>query len=157
MPTTIGKRLARNARLQREIEDGFSRLAHISSSTHATVFQGEVLTEYSGWIAAGLLYHEFGALLGSEYVARGTTITDTGVAAFDQMFTAARPSVTTVVREFAGGALVYRGFSALHDARLSAWQMRLYGGLNLGMTSQGAALFDLAGITVEADSAIAID
>lgn len=75
---------------------------------------------HSGWIAAGLLYHEFGALLGSEYVARGTTITDKGVAAFDQMFATARTAATTVVREFADGALVYRGFSAFHDARLSA-------------------------------------
>ena len=63
--------------------------------------------------------------------------------------------VTTVVREFAGGALVYRGFSAHHDSRLSAWQLRLYDGLRLGVAPHGAALFDLAGITVEIDSPIA--
>ncbi|WP_445145050.1 hypothetical protein [Dyella sp. Tek66A03] len=151
----VARRLTANARLQREIEDGFESLAHVSSSMHATTFRGDVLSEYSAWVARGLLFHEFGVLLGNEYLAKGTTISDQGNAAFDQLFKNVGPEATPVVREFAGGALVYRGFSVVREARLSAWQVRLYGGINLGGGGLAWGPCDLAAITIKMDSPIA--
>lgn len=151
----VGRSIAKNAKLRREIVEGFDKRRSVSKAgAHATDFRGHVLLDYATYVGKGLLFHHFGTVLGPEYEAHGLAIDVVGQKAFDDMFSKFR-LVTEVVEEvFANGALTYRGIAATEDPHVSSWQVCLYGGLNMGVSSSNYhhGRFDFAAMTVRKGS-----
>ncbi|WNL45625.1 hypothetical protein RKE25_19770 [Dyella sp. BiH032] len=146
------RRIQKNARLMREMAKGFEVYSPVSTEdAHATFFRGSQLIQYAAYVGRGLLYHHFGTVLGPEHEAKGLAIDALGQRRFDVMFEHLRHVASMVSNSLAGGALAYRGFVAADDSQVSAWQVRLYGGVNLGTSSTGYkhGTFDFAAMTTK--------
>lgn len=153
----LGRRLTRNVKLQKELNDGFDRHIAVSpEGMHATAFRGDVLSDLAEMIGKGLLFHHTGVVLDSEHMARGTSIDASGQEAHDHLMVVASQLGQCIFDErLAGDAVIYRGFVSATDPQVSSWQIRLYQGLNLAFT-QGRATtgrMDLCAQTVGRDFA----
>lgn len=146
------RRIQRNAKLVREMVEGFEAYSPVATEdAHATHFRGRKLIEYAAYVGRGLLYYHFGTVLSPEHESKGLAIDASGQKHFDVMFKQLRNVTNTVNNSLAGGALEYRGFVAAEDSQVSAWQVRLYGGVNLGTSSSGYkhGAFDFAAMTTQ--------
>ena len=147
----VGRRIAKNAKLSREIVEGFEKRCSVSKpNAQATDFRGQVLLDYAAYVGKGLLLHHFVTVLTQDYEARGLAIDAAGQRAFNDMFSQLRQVTKFVEGIHANGALTYRGFAAAEDSCVSSWQVRLYGGLNMGVSSSNyqQGRFDFAAMTI---------
>ena len=145
-------RVLKNQKLQSEIGSGFSRLAHLAGPNgHPTEFRGETLLSYASYLGRGLLNFHFGTVLSADYEAKGMGLDSRGQAAFDEMFEKTMGHSKYVAMGYANHAFGYRGLVDLSDPCVSAWQIRLYGGLNLGIGSMEPAQsrWDVAAMTTK--------
>ena len=145
-------RVLKNRKLQSEMDAGFSRLAHLAGSIgHPTDFRGPTLLSYAAYLGRGLLNFHFGTVLSGDYEAKGMGLDERGQVAFDEMFEKAMGHSRYVAMGYANDAFGYRGFVDLNDPCVSAWQIRLYGGLNLGIGSMKftPSRWDVAAMTAK--------
>src|SRR5690348_16034970 len=130
---TLQRKLAHNISLQEELIRGFELHKDVNMyGLHGTILRPEMLAEYAKFIARGLLCYHFKYEAGTLLYVRGAALPHSRSFTGDELYATVAPMVTSIVGNLASGTVQYRGFAAKDNVGSSFWQIRIYGGLNLG-------------------------
>jgi hypothetical protein len=146
----VPARLARNARLGRELRAGSERIwakqtAGILAPALTLPLKFEVFEKLFALIARALAWHHWGLqLTTTETFATVLALTARGEQEFERQFFAV-PDAAHVRRDLGDGTFVYEGMQATDNPLITIWRIRMYGGLTLGSDprnpEEGASLF----------------
>ncbi len=124
--STMGpKRLAKNAKLQRELAAGYAK----SGGTSIPI-DHKPLDRLFAMIAQGLAWHHWRVRLAQQHSATASMFHDGGAWFFDQMLTKwATPH--RVSEDLGGKTFVYQGAQATDCPEMTIWRFWMYGGVVL--------------------------
>jgi hypothetical protein len=117
----VGDRLAQNARLHRELEEG--------AQDGAIPFRGEAFTDFMGFVVRGLLCYHWNVRLGNEHGVRVINPTVAAEEAFE-LFIRGSPR-RRVDENLGNGTVRYAGLQIADYEQLSLWKIWMYGGVQL--------------------------
>jgi hypothetical protein len=133
LSSMVPKRLARNARLHRELAAGKQREATTVPQgavvrTMTVPIDGDQLEQLFAMIARGLIWYHWKVCLQGDHSVQVHTVTQFGEQVFDGLLfkLSARQRVRA---DLGDGTFVYEGVQAKDDAELTAWRFSVYGGL----------------------------
>lgn len=137
----VPKRLAKNAKLHRELEAGRSRVWTQESSgiivpAMTVPFDGEKLDAYVGYLVRGLMWHHWQVTLGAEHFIEVGCLTTSGMEFFDIM--SGWRSRNRVDASIADGVLNYTALQGADQPEVSIWILTLLGGLKV--TAEDASI-----------------
>jgi hypothetical protein len=129
----IPKRLAKNAKLHRELADGIAK-----SGGKSIPIDHARMDKLFAMVAKGLAWHHWRVLLGREHSAIASTFHNSGAWFFDQILTRmiARNRIS---QNFGDGTFVYTGVQATDCPELTIWRFWMYGGVFFGMDDETTA------------------
>jgi hypothetical protein len=128
------RRFAKNQKLGRELAKGCARLwtrepSGLVVNALTVPIDGEKVEKLVGFIAQGLMWHHWKAVLGPDCFVDVLSLTSSGEAAF-QRYT--KMNANDRVRDDIGeGALVYEGMQGTDNPQVSVWELSIYGGVKM--------------------------
>lgn len=130
----VPKRLAKNAKLHRELEAGGSRVwtqepSGIIVPAMSVPFEGEKLNAYVGYLVRGLMWHHWQLMLGAGYFVEVGCLTKTGKEFFGIM--SGWRSRNRVDATLGDGVLTYSALQGTDQPEVSIWTLTLFGGLKV--------------------------
>lgn len=130
----VPRRLAKNAKLHRELEAGRSRVwsqepSGIIVPAMTVPFDGEKLNSYVGYLVRGLMWHHWQVSLGAEYFVEVMCLTKKGMEFFDIM--SGWRGSNRVDATLADGVLTYSALQGTDQPEVSVWSLTLLGGLKV--------------------------
>ncbi len=126
LSTMVPKRLAKNAKLHRELAAGLAK-----SGGTTIPFHHEHLDKLFEMIAKGLAWHHWRVRLESGHSAIASTFYDAGEWFFEQML-AKMNTPHRVSADFGDGTFAYQGVQATDCPELTIWRFWMYGGVVFG-------------------------
>ena len=90
----------------------------------------EKLERWCGLLVQGLAYHYWKTFIGSECFFEFMVPTEDGEAILDGLM--AKRGAARVKVSLGGGTFAYEGLQGTDNPQVTAWRLRLYGGLILG-------------------------
>ncbi|AOK05987.1 hypothetical protein WK25_15545 (plasmid) [Burkholderia latens] len=140
LATQLGPRLAKNDALSRALligqRDRFIRQPDGNWSTGMSVpFDGEKLAILCCYIALGLAWHHWHLQIAPLAVASANMFTGTGQATFEDLLARCEAG-GRVEHTIGNGVFEYRGVYLRTNPRITLWQMRFFGGVELGTYRQ---------------------
>jgi hypothetical protein len=127
-------RLARNAKLHREIAAGRGRImVHergVISSRMTIPFDGAKLAALFRMVLRGLVAHHWDVLIPQDYHVGAGILTKAGDEFMRRLFT--MNSNQHVAVELNNGLMRYEGVQAIDNPALTIWRFQLYGGTQFG-------------------------
>ncbi len=133
----VPKRLAKNKRLQKELQ--LIKLNNIYTkekstglllSPSAVSFDGEKLVELMKYIVKGLLWHHMSIILPNDYTVEVHCLTSAGIKSFYENFFTLRTS-SRVHNNLGNGTFEYIGIQAVDTPEISIWLLSTYGSMQL--------------------------
>jgi hypothetical protein len=125
----VAPRMERNQRLKQEIASGQTRVLQIENGTYrpttAIPFESEKLTDYTKYVAKGLVAYHWKALVPGHYFVAAGMLTEAGEDFIAEFF---RMSCKNRVSQSLGNVFRYEGVQAFGDPALTFWCFSLYGG-----------------------------
>jgi hypothetical protein len=126
LKTMVPKRLAKNAKLHRELTAGLAK-----SGGDSIPLDHVRLDRLFEMIAKGLAWHHWRVRLGQGHSAIASTFHDAGEPFFDQMLSKMNTPHRVSV-DWGDGTFAYRGVQATDCAELTIWRFSMYGGVVFG-------------------------
>jgi hypothetical protein len=126
LSTMVPKRLAKNAKLHRELAVGLAKSGGVSLPLDHTR-----LDKLFALIARGLAWHAWKVRLGQQHSAIASIFHDSGAAFFDQMINRWN-TPHRVFKDLGEGTFVYQGAQATDCAEMTVWRFWMYGGTVFG-------------------------
>lgn len=131
LETLVPGRLEKNQRLRRELAAniGSAPCPGTGRPSMTIPFDGEKLAQLFGFMARGLLWHEWGVMLASTDVVKTINLAPLGEKLFESMFELKAARRTS--GNLGNGVLAYRGAQGLGEPNFSIWEFQFYSGVVL--------------------------
>lgn len=147
LETMVPKRLAKNARLQRELAHGRDTTWNRSEGglllQQMTLPVDGQLEKLFGYIAKGLLWHHWKVRLTNDHTVVVGLVPDNFLDPFSKV-----PPDRRVIGNLGGGTVAYQGLQGDDYPEVSAWEFTMYGGLEItDNTQQPACTYRKLGAT----------
>jgi hypothetical protein len=128
----VEPRLAKNAKLQRELSAGretvWEDVDGVLAPSMRLPLQTDKLEALCTMIAKGLAFHHFGVVIPADSNVMSGALTAHGEGVFGQFLARNGNRVSESVGD---GAFEYEGVQSRQDKHLTIWRIKLYGGVRL--------------------------
>jgi hypothetical protein len=128
----VEPRLARNAKLQRELSAGqetvWEGVGGLLAPAMRLPFETEKLEALCAMIAKGLTFHHFGVVIPADCNVIAGALTAHGEEVFGR-FLAMKGN--RLIASVGDGAFEYEGVQSVQDEHLTIWRFKVYGGVRL--------------------------
>lgn len=155
LETQLPSRLAKNRKLHRILADSFGgapQPENQAGSVETRVpFEGEKLELLYGFIARGLLWHEWGVLLAQDDVVYPISLAPAGEELFRQLLS--MNNQKRVSRNLGNGTFIYAGAQGTDYPGFSVWEFQFYAGVML-TEGNGSSAVSLKGGVITGKSSL---
>lgn len=128
---SVPRRLAKNAKLHRQLAGDRGKVwvqtAGVITPSTALPFDGGKLSELFVYVARGLAYFHWNALIPSDYHVGAGILTTTGESFLAPLL--AQNAAARVTVSLGGGLIEYEGLQAVDDPCFTIWRLKIYGGM----------------------------
>lgn len=143
LTTMVPKRLERNAKLQRAISTGASRIwvpeNGILLRSMSLPLNFQKVEQLFCFVAKGLAYYHWGVTLKSHHFVTPLALTTAGEQKFRETFFN-RGVASAINSDLANKTFVYEGVQGTDNPHITAWLISVYGGIALGGDPRDPAL-----------------
>jgi hypothetical protein len=133
----VPHRLARNAKLHRELASGYGYIMMQEDGSlieRLTIpFEGEKLTALFKMVLRGLVYYHWRELIPQDYNIGAGLVTHAGDQFMRYLFS--MKTKQQVARSWCDGLVLYEGVQSVDDPALTIWRFQIYGGIQFGGAS----------------------
>jgi hypothetical protein len=140
----VPRRLEQNRKLHRKLAEGMREevvaTEHGEPATRLVLpFEGPRLEELFAFITRGLMYFHWERYLDAGYTARAMVMREAGQPYWEKLRTHANAS-GLFAWDLGKGVLRYEGFYDTTNPNVTAWQFRMYGGVELAEEGESATM-----------------